>query len=147
MDRLAGWETAFGAWITQVHLEPESFAWGVLDCCLLAADGVRAITGIDIAVDFRGKYASKAEAFTLIQAITGGSTVADAAAYCAATQEMQEWTAPLFARRGDLVAVKNDDGEVIAGVVSLSGRSVVCMGEGGVFDLPITQVVRAWRVG
>lgn len=145
--RLSGWEESFAEWITQVHLSPEPFIWGVRDCCLLAADGVKTVTGVDIADEFRSKYSDKASAFAVIGSIAGGSTVADAAAYCANKHKMQEWSVPRCARRGDLVAVKNNDGDVISGIVSLNGRDVICMSESGVLDLPISQVVRAWRVG
>ena len=148
LTRKASWDTGdYGAWITQVHLHPEPFAWGKQDCCLFAADGVQAITGVDIAQDFRGNYTDQTSAFALIKSITGGTTVADAAAYCATKYGMQEWKAPLCARRGDLVAVKNNDGQIIAGIVSLNGRDVLCMSETGVINLSIRQVVRAWKVG
>src|ERR1700743_3011421 len=115
LTRKTNWDTGeHCVWITQVHLQPEPFAWGKQDCCLFAADGVQAITGVDIAEDFRGKYTDQASAFALIESITGGTTVVDGAAFCATKFGMQEWKAPLCARRGDLVAVKNDDGQIIA---------------------------------
>lgn len=148
LTRKQNWDTQdFGEWITQVHLHPQPFAWGTADCCTFAADGVEAITGTQIDSDFRGKYNDQTSAFGLIKSITGGSTVADAAAYCAEKFEMAEWKSPFFARRGDLVAVKNNDGQIIAGIVSLNGRDVLCMSETGVISLSIRQAIRAWKVG
>ncbi len=146
MTRKTNWEEGFAAWITQVSLTKQAFEWGVCDCCLLAADGVLALTGVDIADDFRGKYADKTSAFALVSSVAGGSAVVDAIAYCAKKYALPERSNPLFARRGDLVVVKNNDGDVIAGVVSLNGRDVICMAEEGVITLGISQVVRSWSI-
>ena len=130
----------------------EPFVWGKNDCCLFPADGIFAMTGVDIAADFRGKYADKASAFALIRTVTGGATVADAAAWCARQHNMPEWvdasgkSLPLMARRGDLVVLE-DGGRTIAGLVALTGRHVISVGEEGLRRLPLNAVLRAWRVG
>jgi len=146
MTRKKTWADDFASWITRIHIASQPFLWGSLDCCLLGADGVQAITGTDIAADFRGNYDSQASAFAMIARLTGGSTVAEAIAWCADKYGLPEWPKPLFARRGDLVAVRNDDNEIIAGIVSDNGKDVLCMASEGVLNLPITQVVRAWKV-
>lgn len=120
------------------------FVWGVHDCALFAADGIQAITGVDIATDFRGKYSDEAGAMALIKSVAGGSTVADAAAYCAQKYALAEWPRPLFAQRGDLVVAKQGDG-LIAGLVHLNGH-VVAAGEKGLMIMPITTVQRSWHV-
>jgi len=121
------------------------FAWGTNDCALFAADAVEAITGVDIAEDFRGKYTTEKKAFALIASLTGGTTVADAASYCAAKHGLVEHEFPLMAKRGDLVVVE-DDSRLIAGVVHLSGRHVVVVGEGGLKRVPLTAIKRAWAI-
>lgn len=121
------------------------FQWGENDCCMFAADAVKAITGQDIAGDFRGKYTDQASAFHAISTITGGRTVADATAYCAAKAGLTELLQPLMAQRGDLVLMQNGQ-ELIAGIVHLNGRHVVSVGESGLIRQPITSVKRAWRV-
>ncbi len=121
------------------------FQWGVLDCSLFAADAIQAITGTDIADDFRGKYTDEASAFALIKTITGGATVADAAAYCGRKHGLTAWTYPLQAQRGDLVAV-NNAGTLIAGVVDMTGKLVACLGESGILRLSIMQIKQAWHV-
>jgi len=124
------------------------FAWGTNDCCLFAADAIAAMTGVDIAVDFRGEdgepaYTDEASALEMIRNVTGGESVADAAWWCAEKFEMPEWPYPLQAQRGDLVVVENG-GRLIAGLVHLSGRHVVTMAESGIVKLPITAIKRAW---
>lgn len=122
------------------------FEWGTNDCALLAADGIQAMTGVDIAADFRGKYHDEASAMQAIHDVCGGTSVADAAAYCAKNHGLVEWTHPLLARRGDLVIVRNGDGSLIAGLVHLNGRHVVSVGEKGLLRLPIRSIVRSWHV-
>jgi len=126
------------------------FVWGQNDCCLFPADAIQAFTGVDPAADFRGKYSTEAEALALIHSVTGGSTVEDAAAWCAQKHGLVEWTrngapSPLFAQRGDLV-VLNDDGNLIAGVVHLKGTHAVTVGAEGLKLLSIRAIKRAWRV-
>lgn len=124
------------------------FIWGSNDCALFAADGIQAITGVDIAAQFRGKYHDEASAMQAIKEICGGASVADAAAYCAQQHALAEWKMPLFAKRGDLVIVRLGDGSSnqIAGLVHLNGRHVVSVGERGLLRLPISNIVRSWHV-
>jgi hypothetical protein len=106
--------------------------------------------GIDIAADFRGQYHDKLSAFKAIKRITGGSTVADAAAWCAAKYGLEELEHPLCAQRGDLVVMRqsaaDEEDQLIAGIVHLSSSHLVSVSESGAVRLPITNVVRAWRV-
>jgi hypothetical protein len=121
------------------------FSWGNNDCALWAADGILAQTGTDIASDFRGKYSDEAGALATIKAITGGTTVADAAAYCAAKHGMAELPHPLQAQRGDLVTVE-DTGNEVAGLVHLNGRDIVVVGQTGLHRVSIMKILRAWRL-
>jgi hypothetical protein len=122
------------------------FVWGANDCALFAADGILAIAGVDIAADFRGKYDDEASALEAIKTIAGGSTIADAAAYCAQKHGLGEWPHPLKAQRGDLVVIM-ESGRLIAGLVHLNGSDVVSVGQSGLLRMPITQIQRAWHVG
>jgi hypothetical protein len=127
------------------------FEWGTNDCATFAADAILANTGIDIADDFRGKYTTQLGALKTIREVTGGTSVADAAAYCAAKHGLVEHTYPLMAKRGDLVVIEND-GNLIAGVVHLNGFHAISVSEAGLVRLPIADhngkpnVVRAWSV-
>src|ERR1700733_5781171 len=113
------------------------FEWGKNDCCLFAANAIQSFTGIDLADEFRGKYTDQLSAFGLISSVSGGTTVADAAAYCAKKHGLTEHTHPLMAKRGDLVVI-DIDGTLIAGVVHLNGRHVISVSETGPVRLPIT---------
>jgi hypothetical protein len=121
------------------------FAWGTNDCAMFVADGIERMTGTDIAADFRGRYDNEKDAIATIEMITGGATIEDAAAWCAARHGIMEWPVPLFAQRGDMVIVR-DAGRLISGLVHLSGRHVVTVGELALKRLPITAATRAWHV-
>lgn len=123
----------------------QPFAWGGNDCCLFAADAVLSFTGVDLAAEFRGQYHDEAGALAAIRKIAGGSTVEDAIAWCAAKHGLVEWPKPLFAQRGDLVAVE-DAGRIIGGVVHLNGRHVAAVGETGLKRLSIQAIKRAWKI-
>ena len=118
------------------------FAWGTNDCACFAADGILAITGVDVMEALRG-YTSEASAMAKIAAVTGGKTLEDAVVWCAAKHGLTERTHPLTAQRGDLVLYRNA-GQLTAGLVHLSGRHVVSPGAHGLMRLPITAVARSW---
>lgn len=145
LKRLPAWDTQLLHRFLQERATTP-FSWGVNDCSMFAADAVKAQTGIDIAEDFRGKYTDKAKALSLIKQITGGSTVADAASYCATKHGLTELQHPLMAQRGDLVTFSNADGEIVAGIVHLNGRDLVSVGESGPVRVSIRKVNRAWRL-
>ena len=150
LDKHQHWHTrAFHTFLLDSAGQP--FEWGVNDCCLYAANAILAYTGVDIASEFRGIYKSEFGALRAIKEVTGGSTVADAAAYCAQKHGLVEHEYPLMAKRGDLV-VYNNAGNLIAGIVHLNGRHIVSVSEDGPMTLPIcddhgnTNVVRSWSV-
>lgn len=54
MTRLPGWQTRLTAFLAQVARQP--FTPGRHDCALFAAGAVEALTGVDLAADWRGRY-------------------------------------------------------------------------------------------
>jgi hypothetical protein len=144
--RVRHWATrALDAFLTSRAKTP--FAWGAHDCALFAADGIEAMTGTDIAADFRGEYSDEAGALAAIKTIAGGETVADAAAWCAAKHGIPEWPRPLFAQRGDLVVYEDPTTKrPVSGLIHLSGRHIVAAGPKGLMRISISRVLRAWHV-
>lgn len=125
------------------------FKWGSNDCALFVADAVEAMTGVDIAADFRG-YTDEPGAWQAIRAVTGAApgatvTVEQAAEYCAQKYGLEELEFPLKAQRGDIVSLE-DAGRVILALVHLNGRDVVTAGELEAKRFPITKIRRAWHV-
>jgi hypothetical protein len=121
------------------------FVWGGNDCCLFPADAILAMTGVDIAAEFRGRYTTAIGAKRAIRSVARGATVGDAVAWCAQQHGLAELPHPRCAQRGDLVVLE-EDGRDMAGLVGLNGRELVAVGEGGLVTFPIEQVKRAWRV-
>lgn len=146
LKRVQHWATrAYHSFLVDRARRP--FAWGVHDCALFAADGIEVITGMDIAADFRGKYSDEAGAMEAIKAISGGETIADAAAWCAAKHGLAELKHPRCAQRGDLVIYRDAKTEqLVSGLVHLNGRHIVAAGPAGLLRIPITEVLRAWHV-
>ena len=143
LSRLSKWDTQLFPQFLAAHKDTP-FQWGVFDCCTFAALGIEAITGVRTDTDFTG-YTDESGAMAKIREVTGGSTVADAAEYVANKFGMTQWPGPLFAQRGDLVVCNAPTGQVVAGLVHLSGKHVVVVGEGGLYRLPIKSVVSAWN--
>jgi hypothetical protein len=144
------WDTyAFDPFLSERADMP--FEWGSNDCALFAADAILANTGTDVADDFRGKYTTQLGALKTIREVTGGTTIADAAAYCANKYGLFEHEFPLMAKRGDLVVIDNL-GTLIAGVVHLNGHDAISVSETGLVRLPIADlkgkpnIVRAWSI-
>lgn len=123
------------------------FAWGVSDCALFVCDGIQAMTGTDVAGEFRGKYSDQAGAVATIKSVTGGSTVEDAAVYIAQQNAMKEWGGPLYAQRGDAVLFDTPDQGPALGLLYLDGKSALFVGRNGLQRMPAKKCRRAWRVG
>ena len=112
------------------------FAWGANDCCLFVADAVEAITGIDAAAPYRGRYSTAAGAYRALKKY-GTGAIADA------------WSAHFTEiptheiGRGDVVLFDNA-GE-LASAISF-GRKLWAVTDHGLITLPLSHAVRAWRV-
>lgn len=136
--RFADWPSRLDGVIRGAAKRPLSY--GEHDCCLFVADAVFAMTGIDAAAPFRGKYRSALAAYRLL-APMGGIV---GAVTTIATQYRFEEVPPLFAQRGDVVLVRNA-GRLLLGVVAPNGH-IAATGYDGIVFLPLSHAVNAWRV-
>ena len=98
MARIDNWPRTLNALIEERRAA--SFAWGAHDCCLFAADGVRATTGADPAADLRGRYRTALGAARLIRRRFAGDIEAIPSALGFAE------IPPALARRGDVVSYR-----------------------------------------
>ena len=136
-NRIDNWQIALATELDK----PRKFQWGKDDCCLFACDVIRAITGIDPATTFRGKYASAFGAYKQLklQGFRGVMNVADM--QCAANK----WypVPVLMAQRGDIVCTMFEDQESL-GVMS-DGFGVF-VGESGYVRLNVSNLIKAWKI-
>lgn len=110
------------------------FAWGRRDCCLFAADCVRAMTGTDPAAEYRGRYNSECAAAALVP--NGIEEAID--------RVLGQRIPPMKAQRGDVVMVPTRHGDM-AGVVALDGRIALLL-PAGLRRMSLSLATAAWRV-
>ena len=138
MERHQDWPTLLSNFISSHH--SKEFKYGEHDCCLYACDAVLAMTGVDIAEEFRGY-----DKDTLPKILKESKGVAGIATKI--TKKFNLATIPpSFAQRGDLAYLKDASGQAVIGIVSMRG-DVYVASELGVVAFPIDQCIRAWRVG
>lgn len=122
--------------------QSRQFAYGSFDCCLFVADAVLAMTGADIAAEFRGRYRSRREAFTLAENYAGKRSIR--ALIEKALAQLPE-VPVLCAQRGDPMLIRRGS-DYSLGLIDLSGQRIVKPAASGFVTFPLTHAVCAWRV-
>ncbi|MFN3077472.1 MAG: DUF6950 family protein [Alphaproteobacteria bacterium] len=119
------------------------FSWGRHDCCLFAADIVRAMTGEDAAAPFRGRYGTKRGAMRALKAFAGGG-LPEAVRAIAKHHGWEELSPVALAGRGDLAMLDTEDGPSLA--ICIGSRVAMAARDGGVAFLPLGSCYAAWRI-
>src|ERR1700691_1270088 len=114
MTRFHNWPELLAAHI--ISSREAKFRWGHFDCALFAAGAIHAMTGTDLAADFRGKYHDEAG---------GRPFFARAMAHPGGVLRLVDL---VFAARGDLVLTNNGSTEPGLGIVGLDGNKALCAG-------------------
>lgn len=137
LKRLPGWR---GRLFAEMEARRHAgFVWGESDCAVgLASSAVHAITGVDLAAEWRGQYSTAAGALRALRE-AGHETLAEAAA------SLLPEIHPSAANIGD-VAVVPSDGEIGAFGVFDTG-TIVVMTLNGIDRLPRAAAIRAFKVG
>jgi hypothetical protein len=145
--RVQDWPTLFFHFIESRRHSP--FAWGKMDCCLFACDGVLAQTGLDPAAClYRGQYHDALGAARLVR--KHGGIEALAAKVCAGLGFVE---VPVrLAQRGDIVAIAGEalgeDVPYLGAALGLcTGPAAAFTGAAGLVFYPLKSCHRAWRVG
>lgn len=130
--RQKGWQGRLVAYLDTAGRRP--FAEGQHDCALFAAGAVQAMTGIDYAADYRGRYSTTRGGLRVLRRDGFADHVALAAAH------FPETGTPV---PGDLAAVPSEEGPAL-GVVQ--GEHVYLLAPGGMSLAPIAAASRFFRV-
>lgn len=133
-QRHPDWQARLVAYLHAARLQP--FAYGRHDCCLFAADAVAAMTGIDIAAPWRGRYTT----------LRGGIRVLRRSGYRDHVALAAAWfpEVPAFsAQPGDLAVIATEAGPAL-GVVQ--GEAVYVLGPQGLGLVSLLSVTRAFRI-
>lgn len=121
-----------------ISFQDHSFDWSTCNCALFAADGVKAITGVDFAEPYRGPKTKRGMISKLARVCGGGVEEA-------ATRELGEpWSSPLQAKRGDVVSADLGDGPALG--ICLGVNAAFIAEDKGVVLVPSKLWRFAWRV-
>lgn len=136
ISRIENWPTALYREIDRWRNVP--FTWGRMDCCVFAANCIAAMTHVDLAFDFRDKYAGALSAARIL------------ARWGTLEQMMDEYAASFgfriarVAQRGDVVLVPIDvaDADVALGIVA--DRVICAPGKERLQYVPVSSARRVW---
>src|SRR3990167_5210109 len=146
--RLPDWPERLVGYLATMGKAP--FEWGKNDCILFALCAAQAITGLDTAKGFRGKYKNALGAARVMRMRFGAVSLSEAASVFATELGSEEVSTP-FAQRGDIVeadvvSAEGGSGPSL-GVVDLDGVHALFAGPSGAIRIKIADCRRAWRVG
>lgn len=135
MKRREGWEQALVVMTASKLRTP--WGWGSHDCAIFAADCILAMTGEDLAEEFRGRYDNEAEAWALLASLGHEDLGA------LVTSRLPE-IKPRDAMRGDVVLMPGEYGDFVA--VCDGHTAVGPKAPRGINHIPMIAAKRAWRV-
>ena len=135
VTRLPDWRARLAAWIEGCRRRP--FGPGH-DCALFAAGAVAAMTGVDPAARWRGRYAGEAAGLRLL----GRDGFHD---HVELARSLFPPVAPAMAATGDL-AVVHKEGMALAALGVVQGARVFLVNEGGLATVDLLEAVTALRV-
>lgn len=135
--RLHDWPERLSETIAAARGTP--FAYGAHDCCLFAADCIQAVTGVDVAADWRGRY----------DTWDGGLKLAGVRTLPQLAAKFFQEVHPVYAHRGDVGVAPIGElrrGQRTLMLVVFDGALVRGPALAGVEGLSRTVVTQAWRV-
>ena len=148
IERRPDWPECLAETVRAARGRP--FQWGRHDCALFACDCIAAMTGVDPAARFRGRYKTARGAVGALKRY--GSSAEGFGPQAGGVRSLEELATrvlgvpirPEMARRGDIVSFDTALGPVLG--VSLGSRAAFTGPEGLTF-VPVSATRQAWRVG
>jgi hypothetical protein len=135
INRHQNWVALLYAFIEQ--RKSMGFAWGQNDCCMFAADAVLAMTGVDYAANFRGKYTTKVGAARALRRYGAGTIQATL------TELLGAPVSRLNLRRGDVV-LGSLNGQPTAGILL---QHPVAPSDDTLAHFNASDIICGWRIG
>ncbi|WP_416368579.1 DUF6950 family protein [Tritonibacter mobilis] len=135
ITRRRDWRSQLCAYLDAVSRS--EFRPGSHDCALFAAGAVKAMTDVDLAVGYVGKYRTISDGMALLR----DEGIVDLSALVA--RHFSE-IPPLKAGVGDLALVRGDAGADALGVVQ--GPSIFVLQQKGLGRVPLDEGIKGFRV-
>jgi hypothetical protein len=139
VEKYQGWETRLTDYIDSVRNKP--FNWSNHNCAIFVANCVKVTTGVDLIEEFRGVFATEAQAYSFMNE-KGFQTLRDAT-IAKLGEPIQNIN---FAKRGDIVLLTHETDIHMLGIVEMSGRAALTTGEKGLRMIPRKQWVEFWSI-
>lgn len=138
LTRLPDWRARFAAEMDRQH--HRAFEWGRHDCVLgLAGGAVKALTGVDLIPDWRGRYRSERGA---LRALRHAGFTGLPEALAAHLPQIH----PDAADIGDLAVVASD-GPLKAALAIVDSSSLIVMTPNGHGRMPREGMLHAYKIG
>lgn len=146
LKRFQDWNSRLEGYI--VENKNKGIEWGKFDCCLFVCNCIQAMTGVDTAYFFRGKYSDKEKAHELLKEFSGGE-ILSTVEKIAKEFSIEKLPSPLFAQRGDIVYCNIETclGGVhgTLGIISNNGM-IAIPGKDKIEFLGIEKAEIAWKI-
>ncbi len=137
MSRVKNWPKKLSDYIDAHKVTP--FEFGIFDCGHFANGAIKVVTGKDpLSAD---SYIDEAQKDATVESYGGIENMSDVLMCAAGFRE----TSPKLAGRGDVVMLRNGDGNPIVGVIGIDSTPLV-PNVRGLTRLRRTDILRAWRV-
>jgi hypothetical protein len=143
MTRLPQWIERL-EWFLSENRE-RRFEYGSFDCGLFVCDCIQAMTGVDVAADFRGRYHSREEAVSLIRKTTGGRSIHKIVEYVTAVNQMPLIPAE-YLQRGDVALIRRPSRDHSLAIVAMNGQELIVCNAKGLKSVPFAHAWLGWRV-
>ena len=144
MTRFPNWPARLEGFFFLHETTPPKFRYGTFDCCLFACDAIEAMTGVDPASGFRGKYFCLKEARFLMRQYCGSPSVRALAEKITQEFGMPEEANALLLNRGDLALIERPR-DYLLGIVSLTGQDIVVATAKGIERIPFFSAMKGWH--
>jgi hypothetical protein len=142
LTRKPDWQSCLSSYVLECAAKP--FRYGELDCGLFVAGAIEAMTGVDVAGDLRGVYATRKEAFGTIRRLAGRASM-EAIAECIAARCGAQEVPVAFAQRGDAVQLGRGRAATL-GIVAMHGTEILAPAKDGLVRMEMSKAVRAWHI-